>query len=51
MKKCTLKARLQQGESILGTMVTVFDSPELVKILRKHRISIKNSERFFCHRV
>ena len=34
MKKCTLKARLQQGESILGTMVTVFDSPELVKILK-----------------
>ncbi|MBW6484802.1 MAG: hypothetical protein K0B01_01450 [Syntrophobacterales bacterium] len=29
-----LKERLQAGESILGTMVTVFENPEIVKILK-----------------
>ena len=34
MIKSNLKARLKQGERVLGTMVTVFDSPELAKILK-----------------
>ncbi|MDF2499593.1 MAG: HpcH/HpaI aldolase [Anaerosporomusa subterranea] len=29
-----LKARLKQGDSVLGTMITVFDNPEIVKILK-----------------
>jgi 2-dehydro-3-deoxyglucarate aldolase/4-hydroxy-2-oxoheptanedioate aldolase len=29
-----LKERLQAGQSILGTMVTVFDNPEIAKILK-----------------
>jgi len=29
-----LKTRLKQGEQVLGTMVTVFDSPEIAKILK-----------------
>ena len=29
-----LKKRLRNGESILGTMITVFDSPEIAKILK-----------------
>ena len=34
MKKNNLKARLKQGESVLGTMITVFDNPEIAKILK-----------------
>ena len=34
MKKSDLKARLKRGEAVLGTMITVFDSPELAKILK-----------------
>lgn len=30
----TLKERLQAGQAILGTMVTVFDNPEIAKILK-----------------
>ena len=29
-----LKVRLRNGESILGTMITVFDNPEIAKILK-----------------
>jgi len=29
-----LKARLKKGENILGTMITVFDNPEIVKMLK-----------------
>ena len=32
--KNNLKARLKTGESILGTMITVFDNPEIAKILK-----------------
>ena len=34
MKKPNLKARLKQGERVLGTMITVFDNPEIAKILK-----------------
>ena len=34
MKKSDLKARLKRDEAVLGTMITVFDSPELAKILK-----------------
>ena len=34
MAKSDLKARLRRGERILGTMVTIFDNPEIVKILK-----------------
>ena len=29
-----LKARLKKGEQVLGTMITVFDNPEIVKMLK-----------------
>ena len=32
--KSNLKARLKQGERILGTMITIFDNPEIAKILK-----------------
>lgn len=32
--KNNLKQKLKNGESVLGTMITVFDSPELAKILK-----------------
>jgi len=32
--KNNLKARLKSGESILGTMITVFDNPEIAKMLK-----------------
>lgn len=34
MNKPSLKARLKQGERVLGTMITVFDNPEIAKILK-----------------
>lgn len=34
MRKDNLKARLQQGECVLGTMITIFDNPEIAKILK-----------------
>lgn len=34
MKSGDLKARLKRGESILGTMITLFDNPEIAKILK-----------------
>jgi 2-keto-3-deoxy-L-rhamnonate aldolase RhmA len=34
MMKNNLKARLKNGESIIGTMITVFDNPEIAKILK-----------------
>ncbi len=34
MMKNNLKARLKSGKSVLGTMITVFDSPEIAKILK-----------------
>ncbi len=34
MGKNNLKTRLQQGEHILGTMISVFDNPEIAKILK-----------------
>jgi len=34
VKKNDLKARLKRGERVLGTMVTVFDNPEIAKILK-----------------
>lgn len=34
MKKNGLKARLRRGECVVGTMVTVFDNPELAKMLK-----------------
>jgi len=32
--KCNLKNRLKNGEKILGTMITAFDNPEVVKMLK-----------------
>ena len=29
-----LKLRLKNGESVMGTMITVFDNPEIAKILK-----------------
>ncbi|MDK2810522.1 MAG: hypothetical protein PWR27_1231, partial [Petroclostridium sp.] len=29
-----VKERLKKGESIIGTMVTVFDNPDIVKMLK-----------------
>ncbi len=34
MNKTDLKARLKRSERVLGTMVTVFDSPEIAKMLK-----------------
>jgi 2-keto-3-deoxy-L-rhamnonate aldolase RhmA len=34
MYKTDLKARLKSGERVLGTMVTVFESPEIAKMLK-----------------
>lgn len=34
MKKSDLKTRLKRGERVLGTMVNVFDNPEIAKILK-----------------
>ncbi len=34
MRKNDLKIRLKQGERILGTMITIFDNPEIAKILK-----------------
>ncbi len=34
MKKNSLKARLKQGERVLGTMITVFDNPEIAKVVK-----------------
>lgn len=31
---CNLKERLKNGESIIGTMITVFDNPDIVKMLK-----------------
>lgn len=32
--KCNLKQRLKNGEKIVGTMITAFDNPEIVKMLK-----------------
>jgi len=34
VRKNNLKARLKQGERVLGTMITIFDNPEIAKILK-----------------
>ena len=34
MKKNDLKARVRRGERVLGTMITLFDNPEIAKILK-----------------
>lgn len=34
MQKNQLKARLRRGERVLGTMITVFDNPEIAKLLK-----------------
>ena len=34
MKRYEIKQRLKNGENLLGTMITVFQNPDIVKLLK-----------------